>query len=81
MKPGDKVKWSEYALRPLRDYWLCLGSNPAKSRAREEYDRKRERRGTVLAVGANKWSNHVADVRWDDGSVSHCLDYMVEVVT
>lgn len=44
---GTRVQWSEYHLRSSRDYYLGLGREPAKSRAKDEYERQRAMRGTI----------------------------------
>jgi hypothetical protein len=70
---GDKVKRSAYALRPEWEYYLGLGDYTRKNAAKRAHDRKAAQQGTVIKVEGSK-----VEVRWADGTMSQCLDYMVE---
>ena len=53
LPPGTVMKASEYALRPLRDYWLAQGQYHRKNAAKAAYDAKAEERWTVTSIGQN----------------------------
>lgn len=74
MKTGDVVKHSGYAIKPKRDYWLGCGRYDQKNRAKEWLDNFVAERGTVIEAQDGK-----AKVQWDNGTISHCLDYMIEM--
>lgn len=74
MKIGDRVRYSETALRPTRDYWLGLGDYSHKNRAKDALDAKTALRGCVTAIIPQGLS-----VAWDDGTSSNLLSYMVTV--
>ena len=76
-KPGDRVRYSGYALQGARDWWLSQGHEPQKSRAKDAFDKKNALRGTVLSHGPNKIGALCTEVKWDDGCISKGLDYMV----
>lgn len=80
---GTRVQWSEYHLRRSRDYYLGLGREPAKSRAKDEYDRQRAMRGTIteiLRADPRQWNGpgNGYRVTFDDGSKHQCITCMVE---
>lgn len=55
---GDKVKPSEFALRPYWDYYQRCGEYRAKQNAKLSLDEKTAVRGTVTEV--HKWGVTVA---------------------
>lgn len=75
MKIGDKVKHSEYALRPKRDYWQSLGHEPAKSRAKSTYLAYESEVGIVIEV-----SKTSVTVVWNDRYTSSCVSWMIEPI-
>ena len=75
---GQTVKLSGYALESSRMYWLGLGHEPAKTRARDNYHAKQAARGIVTAHCPTKHSQAAIEITWDSGPKSTCLDYMVE---
>lgn len=75
MKVGDRVKLSGYALQSARDWWLGLGDYTRKQAARKYLDDQMARRGVVASA-----KDHTITVVWDDGIVTHSLDYRVETV-
>lgn len=75
---GDKVKYSEYALRSSRDYWLSQGREPDKSRAKGWYEAKRAERGTIIAIHDTQWAKGSPEIQWENGTTSKCLSYMVD---
>ena len=80
---GKTVEHSEYALRTLRDAWLSCGRGPQKSSFLRQLNKQQAERGTVSAILEEDRDRGAAsglEVTWDDGSVSKCLSYMVELV-
>ncbi len=73
---GDRVRHGNDPIRRARDYWLGCGRQPMKSGAKAELDRLSAERGTVTGITQNKYAWGVS-VRWDSGSQSDCLSYMV----
>ena len=76
---GDRVKPSYYALTPRledRSKWMKWSSQWAS--ADVVYQRAAARRGTVTETPESKYGAGCT-VQWDDGGVSKCLDYMVEL--
>jgi hypothetical protein len=83
MKIEDRVKQSGYSLKGKRDYWQSLGREPAKSNAKQAYQKACNERGTITAIlQANKSRGISAgfEVTWDNGTVSRCLGYRIELV-
>jgi len=76
MKIGDTVKRSEYALRPMRDYWLNCGREPMKSGAKDALDKAKAERGIVEFVGEGP---SVVHVRMPSGSLEKSLAHRWEV--
>jgi hypothetical protein len=82
MKQGDRVRKSGQALESLRMYWLSQGEHARKVRAKEAYDNAVAERGTITAVieptgELNRATCQTYEVKWDNGSVSKCMPYMV----
>jgi hypothetical protein len=78
---GTKVKKSGYSLKGKRDYWQSLGRQPAKSNAKQAYENAQAERGTVSAILKADKSRGISaglEITWDNGSISKCLNYMVE---
>lgn len=48
LQPGDLLKWSEAAIRPLRDWWLTQGRHEPKENAKASLDAKSAERMTYL---------------------------------
>lgn len=79
LKPGDRVRYSAYALRSDRDYWLGLGQYAAKARAKEQLDAKAARRGTVTAIVPGRFVSTVV-VKFDGQEGEHRADpYLFEI--
>lgn len=80
---GTRVRHSDYALQPARDYWQGCGREPQKSRARDAYEARRAERGTIIEVFAEAQLNGRGRgyrVQWDSGAVSQCLCDMVDAL-
>lgn len=75
---GTQVKPSEYALRPLRSYWLQCGRYPQKQTAKDELDRKTALRGELVSVTRNRFGARVCVVRWQDGAQSECTSDSIQ---
>lgn len=73
MNIGDRVRYSGYVTNRARDYWNNCGREPQKSGAKKELDRLVALRGTVMEI-----LDPGLTVKWDNGSVSNCLSYIVE---
>lgn len=71
---GDKVKYTEYALRSKRDYWQRCGREPQKSNAKRAYETACAVRGTVT----DKLPSGI-EVTEDCGTVHRSLDYLWEL--
>lgn len=83
MKIGDKVKQSGYSLQGKRDYWQSRGREPAKSNAKRDYEKACNDRGTITAILQADRSRGISagfEVTWDNGMVSRCLGYRIELV-
>lgn len=76
LEVNDRVMPSESALRSSRDYWQAQGEPRRKSQAKQWYEDKKARRGTITRVYHNGYANSY-DIAWDDGSISSCLIHMV----
>lgn len=82
MQIGDRVKHSEYAIRPKRDNYHAQGEYSRKQSAKRYLETYEAERGTLIEFLPADSSRGVAAglrVRWDNGSESKCLPYMVEV--
>ncbi len=81
-KIGDKVKNSGYVINKKRDYWNSCGREPMKSGARTALDEAIAARGVITAILPAKESyiSPGIEVKWDCGSVSRCLDYLVSKI-
>lgn len=77
-KVGDRVKRSEYALRPIRSSWLQAGSYTAKSAAKDELDRETAKRGTVTACDPGRHCGFTVCVQIDDGGAHYGMPYLWE---
>jgi hypothetical protein len=74
---GQRVKYSESALRPHRDYWLGLGRQPHKNNAKAALDARAAERGTVTAIlEPSKGGSRGVEVALDSGAVHHSLPYL-----
>lgn len=81
MNVGDRVKHSAYVTMKKRDYWNSCGREPMKSGAKRALDACIAERGTITAILPGDPSRGVSpglEVKWDNGSVSRCLSYLVE---
>lgn len=76
LEVNDRIKPSEYALRGAREYWLQQGEPSRKSQAKQWYEDKKAKRGTITKVYNNGFADSY-DILWDDGSISSCLTNMV----
>lgn len=80
-KPGDRVRPSQYVLARHLQQARRSGS-PILQRAHKiAHQRDRDLRGTVIDPDPI-YTSYAPDVsisvRWDDGRISHLLDYRVE---
>ena len=69
---GTRVRRSDYALIDKRNYML---DHPHQYRAKVWYETAAAERGTVTDLLPSGYQ-----IGWDGGSISRCLDYMVESV-
>lgn len=77
---GQRVKHSGYVINRKRDYWNSCGREPMKSGAKRALDEAVAARGTITAILEGDSSRGVSpglEVKWDNGSISRCLSYMV----
>ena len=80
MNIGTRVQNSGYVTNRARDYWNSCGREPMKSRAKRALDDAIAKRGTVTAILTGDDSRGVSpglEIKWDDGSTSKCLSYLV----
>ncbi len=80
MNVGDRVRHSGYVTQKKRDYWNQQGEYTAKSRAKKWLDDCIAERGTITAILPGDPDRGVSpglEVKWDGGSVSRCLSYLV----
>lgn len=70
-QPGQRVKWSEYALRGPRSNWLSAGYEPAKSLAKERLDHMKAVRGIVIDCKPGNYTAWVVDVMCEGESGVH----------
>ena len=78
---GQRVRHSGHVLSKKRDYWNQCGREPMKSGAKRALDAAIAERGTVTALLPGDPSRGVSpgiEVKWDSGSVSKCLSYLIE---
>lgn len=73
MNVGNRIKYTEYALRSKRDYWQRCGREPQKSNAKRAYETACAVRGTITAETLNG-----IEVTTDSGEIHHSLDYLWE---
>lgn len=82
MKVKDRVKQSGYSLQSKRDYWQSQGREPVKSNAKRAYQEACKERGTITAILPADSSRGISagfEVTWDNGLVSRCLGYRIEL--
>ena len=72
---GDRVKLSPHALQGDRDYWLGLGTEPAKSGAEAYYHKRRAVRGTVTEI-LDPAGGYGTEAHTTAGNVHRSLSYM-----
>jgi hypothetical protein len=80
--PGARVRPSQYLLRKHLDLAASTGSPILQRAYKAEHARDRDLRGTVIESDPLYTSyapQATVSVRWDDGRVSHLLDYRVEL--
>lgn len=71
-KVGDRVRHSGYVTQRARDYWCQQGEYTRKQRAKDALDACIAERGTIVELLHNG-----VKVKWDSGSESSCLSYLV----
>ena len=76
---GDRVKPSEYRLRPARDAWLKAGNESLKSICRDAYDKQIAIRGTVLSCEMGECAFAVT-VKTDAGAIYQSMTDMWETI-
>ena len=82
-KIGDRVRHCTKMLYDARDSWQSEGREPYKGYKKDAYDKLCAERGTVTAFLPGNPAKYISpgiEVKWDNGSISHCLDYRVEKV-
>ena len=88
MTTGDRVQYTDYALRAARDYALDLGrSHPRFPAAEAEWHRQRDMRRTIVHILPPHGSllttlatAHGYRIRWDNGILSETLAGRVRAV-
>lgn len=78
---GQRVKHSGHVINKKCDYWNSCGREPMKSGAKRALEEAVAERGTVTAILPGDPDRGVSpgiEVKWDGGSVSRCLSYLVE---
>lgn len=78
---GQRVRHSGRVIQGKRDYWNNCGREPFKSSAKAALDKAIAERGTVTAILQGDKERGVSpgiEVTWDSGSISRCLDYIVD---
>ena len=65
---GDRVKFSEYALRFYRDRWLHAGSSSLKTACLDELNRQSAIRGVVVSCDRGRYGFSV-NVKTDAGGL------------
>jgi len=79
---GKRVKRSWRSLRSLHDRVLSCGIATRKAVLQKEFDEQSEQRGTVTNILEEVPERGIAsglEVTWDDGTVSKCLPYLVDL--
>jgi hypothetical protein len=66
---GDRVKYSDYSTRHLRDSYLSIGG-PKRETYKRFYDEACAMRGTVTKLCANRQGYLYAEIQWDNGANS-----------
>jgi hypothetical protein len=80
MNIGDRVKYSDNALRHDFDYYLKQGNWDRKQKAKEYYENKKAMRGTITGLcGVLTLSKLPSGVKidWDNGIKSETATYMI----
>jgi len=72
-KVGDRVRHSGHVTQRARDYWCQQGEYTRKQRAKDALDKTIAARGTIIELLHNG-----VKVKWDDGTESSCLSYLVD---
>lgn len=80
LNKGDRVKYSQAALRSLRDGWLNAGSYEKKSQAKRWLDEKAAQRGTIVDVCSNQYTSRFYRISWDHGPETDSATYLVDKV-
>lgn len=80
MRAGDRVKYSQWALRSLREWVESASSERSRTAAKHALQNERDKRGTIMEVVDGQYGRY-ARVQWDAGYSTDSLPYMVEVVT
>lgn len=78
---GSRVKPSAYVVRKKYDQMTKYTGGPFCRTAEMAYETERDKRGTVTADLSREERGFTVKcfrVQWDNGSISDCLDYMVE---
>jgi len=78
-QPGQRVKPSEYSLRPARDSWLRAGSSQLKTAYLNEYEKRKATMGTVVSCEKGKYGFTV-EVKTDAGAVHSSMPDLWEVI-
>jgi hypothetical protein len=78
-QPGQRVKPSEYSLRPARDSWLRAGSSQLKTAYLNEYEKRKATMGTVVSCEKGKYGYGV-QVKTDAGAVHGSMPDLWEVI-
>lgn len=77
---GARVRYSDAAIEPKRDYWNNCGREPMKAGARRALEDAIAARGTITSIVEGKFAM-TASVRWDDGRETVGLLYQIAIIT
>tara|TARA_R110000868_G_scaffold46347_1_gene153110 strand:+ start:1506 stop:1790 length:285 start_codon:yes stop_codon:yes gene_type:complete len=76
---GDRVKPSEYSIRPFRDRWLQAGSSSSKLGCLSHYETQMSVLGTVVSCERGKYGFCV-NVKTDSGGMHSSLPDLWEKI-
>jgi hypothetical protein len=78
-QPGQRVKPSEYSLRPARDSWLRAGSSQLKTAYLDKYEKHKATMGTVVSCEKGKYGYSVR-IKTDSGSIHDSMPGLWEII-
>ena len=76
LQPGDLLRWTEAAIRPLRDWWLTQGRHEPKADAKASLEAKQRERMTYLRTVKGRFCTFI---EYRQGVMEgSCMPHMVE---